>query len=82
MMTLYPCPTAIIVLQDFLNKQARLFLANLQLLGFSFQINAQKTVNRVVNNKAGQTEALNVAVYIVKVTRGDETAVQRIVKTK
>jgi hypothetical protein len=51
-----------------------------------YNVNGQ-TVKRIVNNKAGQTENLNVAdiadgVYIVKVTKGDETAVQRIVKTK
>ena len=51
-----------------------------------YNVNGQ-TVKRIVNNKAGQTENLNVAditdgVYIVKVTMGSETAVQRIVKTK
>ena len=51
-----------------------------------FNVNGQN-VKRIVNNKAGQTENLNVAdiadgVYIVKVSMGSETAVQRIVKTK
>ncbi len=51
-----------------------------------YNVNGQ-TVKRIVNNKAGQTENLSVAdiadgLYTVKVTMGNETAIQRIVKTK
>jgi hypothetical protein len=44
-------------------------------------------VKRVVNNKAGQTETLNTSdllkgIYLVRVSNGEETATQRLVKTK
>lgn len=51
-----------------------------------YNVNGQ-VVKHIVNSRAGQTENLNVAdiaegLYIVKVTKGEETAVQRIVKVK
>ena len=44
-------------------------------------------VKQMVNNKSGQTEIMNVSdiavgLYIMKVSNGDESAIQRIVKTK
>ena len=51
-----------------------------------YNVNGQ-IVKHIVNGKAGQTETVNVAdiaegVYIVKVMMGNETAIQRIVKSK
>lgn len=51
-----------------------------------YNVNGQ-IVKHIVNNRAGQTENLNVAdiaegLYIVRATKGEETAVQRIVKAK
>ncbi len=51
-----------------------------------YNVNGQ-LVKKVVNNKSGQTEIMNVSdiaagLYIMKVSNGDESAVQRIVKTK
>ena len=51
-----------------------------------YNVNGQ-IVKHIVNSRAGQTENLNVAdiaegLYIVKVMKGEETAVQRIVKVK
>jgi hypothetical protein len=46
-----------------------------------------QVVKRIVNNRANQTETLNVSdlsvgIYMVRVSNGSETAIQRIVKTK
>ena len=49
MKTLYPCPTAIIVLHD-LNKQARYLLAILLLLVFSLQVKAQVIPEVIFSN--------------------------------
>jgi len=51
-----------------------------------YNVNGQM-VKQVVNNKSGQTETINVSdipvgLYMMKVNNGDQSAVQRIVKTK
>jgi len=51
-----------------------------------YNVNGQ-IVKHIVNSRAGQTENVNVSdiaegLYIVKVMKGEETAVQRIVKVK
>ena len=51
-----------------------------------YNVNGQ-IAKHIVNSRAGQTENVNIAdiaegLYIVKATKGEETAVQRIVKVK
>jgi len=51
-----------------------------------YNVNGQ-LVKQVVNNRSGQTETINVSdipvgLYMMKVINGDQSAVQRIVKTK
>jgi len=51
-----------------------------------YNVNGQ-LVKQFVNNKSGQTEIMNVSdiaagLYMIKVSNGNESAVQRIVKTK
>src|SRR6185503_2870274 len=51
-----------------------------------YNVNGQM-VKQVVNNRSGQTETMNVSdipagLYMMKVNNGDQSAVQRIVKTK
>ena len=51
-----------------------------------YNVNGQ-LVKKLVNDKSGQTEIMNVSdiavgLYIMKVSNGDQSAVQRIVKTK
>jgi hypothetical protein len=46
-----------------------------------------QVMKRVMNNRAGQTETIDVrdlavGLYMVRVSNGSETAVQRIVKSK
>lgn len=51
-----------------------------------YNVNGQ-LVKQVINNRSGQTETINVSdvpagLYMMKVNNGDQSAVQRIVKTK